>query len=67
EGTYTFSGISVWRPSVFSGFVCGKRALKPIMDAAIANKALSGQLYEGHWWDIGTPERLAALDEFLAL
>ncbi|POP54412.1 mannose-1-phosphate guanylyltransferase [Zhongshania marina] len=67
EDAYTFSGISVWRPSVFSGFVCGKRALKPIMDAAIANKALSGQLYEGHWWDIGTPERLAALDAFLAL
>lgn len=65
EVSYTFSGISVWRPSVFSGFSAGKRALKPVMQAAMARAALSGHLYDGHWWDIGTPERLAALEVFL--
>ncbi|WP_295877057.1 N-acetylmuramate alpha-1-phosphate uridylyltransferase MurU [uncultured Zhongshania sp.] len=66
NNTTTFSGISVWRPSVFSEFSLGRRALKPVMVAAILRQALSGQLYEGHWWDIGTPDRLAALDAFLS-
>jgi MurNAc alpha-1-phosphate uridylyltransferase len=35
------------------------------MLAAMARTAVSGQLYDGNWWDIGTPERLAALDIFL--
>nr|WP_269619684.1 nucleotidyltransferase family protein [Marortus sp. BJYM1] len=65
--SYTFSGISVWRPSVFSHFSAGKRALKPVMLNAISKRSLSGELYEGHWWDIGTPERLAALHEFLSI
>lgn len=67
KSMYTYSGISVWRPSVFSGFSAGQRALKPVMLTAMAQSALSGQRYDGHWWDIGTPERLAALDEFLGV
>ncbi len=65
EPRYTFSGISVWRPSVFRKLDQGKRALKPLMQAAIAQDALSGELFAGRWWDIGTPQRLSALDEFL--
>jgi MurNAc alpha-1-phosphate uridylyltransferase len=65
EASYTFSGVSVWRPSLFGDFSAGKRALKPVMQAAMARAAVSGDLYDGHWWDIGTPERLAALDVFL--
>jgi MurNAc alpha-1-phosphate uridylyltransferase len=62
---YTFSGISVWRPSVFRDFDAGSRAFKPVMLAAIARDALGGELYQGRWWDIGTPQRLADLDAFL--
>jgi len=62
---YTFSGISVWRPSMFRGLAHGSRALKPLMQSAIASGGLSGELFTGHWWDIGTPQRLADLDDFL--
>jgi MurNAc alpha-1-phosphate uridylyltransferase len=62
---YTFSGISVWRPSVFRDFDSASRAFKPVMLAAIARDALGGELYQGRWWDIGTPQRLADLDAFL--
>ena len=27
-----------------------------------ANGSLRGELYRGEWWDVGTPERLHALD-----
>nr|WP_159269185.1 nucleotidyltransferase family protein [Zhongshania aliphaticivorans] len=63
---YTFSGISVWRPSVFEDFNPGKRPLKPVMLAAMEKQRLSGRLHAGAWWDIGTPERLAALDAMLS-
>tara|TARA_R110000772_G_scaffold170799_2_gene282776 strand:- start:30775 stop:31485 length:711 start_codon:yes stop_codon:yes gene_type:complete len=63
---HTFSGISVWRPSMFRGLAQGQRALKPLMQSAIASGGLSGELFQGHWWDIGTPQRLADLDDFLS-
>ncbi|WP_344936652.1 N-acetylmuramate alpha-1-phosphate uridylyltransferase MurU [Zhongshania borealis] len=66
EKCYTFSGISVWRPSMFRNLTPGKRALKPLMRAAIAQGSLSAEVFSGHWWDIGTPQRLADLDEFLS-
>jgi MurNAc alpha-1-phosphate uridylyltransferase len=36
------------------------------MQSAIAKGGLSGELFQGHWWDIGTPQRLADLDDFLS-
>lgn len=62
---YTFAGVSVWHPRCFRGLAQGSRALKPLMLEAMAASQLSGEVYQGHWWDIGTPERLAALDQFL--
>ena len=36
--------------------------LKPLLDQAIARASLSGELYQGVWEDVGTPERLMALN-----
>lgn len=62
---YTYAGLSVWHPRCFAGFSQGRRALKPLMQQTMALGRLSGERFGGHWWDIGTPERLAALDLFL--
>jgi MurNAc alpha-1-phosphate uridylyltransferase len=35
--------------------------LKPVLDEAIARASLSGELYQGVWEDVGTPERLTAV------
>ena len=60
--TLTFSGIAVYDPAFFAGAVPGKCPLKPLLDQAIAEGRLSGQYYGCVWSDVGTPERLAAIN-----
>jgi MurNAc alpha-1-phosphate uridylyltransferase len=57
----------VYAPAFFAGMTPGKMALRPLLDAAINKGRLSGEYYPGHWEDVGTPERLEALDAELRL
>jgi MurNAc alpha-1-phosphate uridylyltransferase len=61
----TYSGIGVYRPELFAGCAAGKFPLAPLLRQAIAAGRLRGELHRGEWWDAGTPERLADLDERL--
>ena len=63
----TFSGISLLDPALFAGCGAGFLPLKPLFDRALAEGRLTGQRHGGAWRDIGTPERLAALDADLRL
>ena len=58
----TYSGIGVYDPGVLAGCAPGRLSLKPLLDQAIARGSLSGELYQGVWEDVGTPERLLALN-----
>lgn len=59
----TFSGIGLYRPTLFSSLVPGQPAkLAPLLRQAMAQNAVSGERHDGRWLDIGTPERLATLD-----
>jgi N-acetyl-alpha-D-muramate 1-phosphate uridylyltransferase len=61
--TLTFSGIGIYRPELFVGIGRGKVAkLAPLLNEAIAAGKMSGEHHNGRWVDVGTPERLAALD-----
>jgi len=61
--TLTFSGIAVYEPAVFTGLGAGVRApLRPILEALIDAKAIGAEHHRGRWIDVGTPQRLAALD-----
>ena len=62
SGSATYSGIGVYDPAMFHDCVPGKQPLKPLLDSAIADGALTGELYQGVWEDVGTPERLTALN-----
>ena len=64
--TLTYSGIAVLHPDLFAGAVDGKFPLAPLLNDAIGHGALSGELFAGRWIDVGTPERLAALDRLLS-
>ncbi|MFO7858924.1 MAG: nucleotidyltransferase family protein [Ectothiorhodospiraceae bacterium] len=62
----TFSGIGVYHPRLFAHVRDGTFRLAPLLHEAIADGQVTGTCYRGHWWDIGTPQRLAALDRFLS-
>jgi len=55
----TFSGLAVYDPALFAGLPPGRRAIRPVLEQAIAEGRVSGEHYTGRWADIGTPERLA--------
>ena len=73
----TFSGIGVYRPSLLAnwrdiiGTVAGvelsppRFKLAPLLRAAMHAGQVSGEHHRGAWTDVGTPERLAALDQTL--
>src|SRR3989338_6973593 len=59
----TFSGIGIYRPSLFSPIPRGGIApLAPLLRAQIALGRVSGEHHRGLWVDVGTPQRLAELD-----
>jgi MurNAc alpha-1-phosphate uridylyltransferase len=59
---HTFSGIAVYRSSFFADCVDGVFPLKPLLLRSMNAGRCSAQLYRGLWEDVGTPERLAALN-----
>ncbi len=73
----TFAGIGVYRPSLFDdwrriiGDAPGARdvqprfKLAPLLRAAMAHDAVSGEHHMGQWTDVGTPQRLAELESTL--
>jgi MurNAc alpha-1-phosphate uridylyltransferase len=66
EASLTFSGVALYRPEFFDDCEAGRFPLAPLLREAADGGRLSGSLYEGLWADIGTPERLAALNKDLA-
>lgn len=61
----TFSGVSVIHPKMFAGLEAGKRPLAPLLKAAMLENKISASKLTGIWVDVGTPERLNALDSMI--
>ncbi|MCF6206057.1 MAG: nucleotidyltransferase family protein [Sulfurovum sp.] len=62
---YTFSGIGYYSPKLFADVPYGKSALAPLLREAIYEGRVTGELYEGEWYDIGTPQRLEEINAHL--
>lgn len=69
---YTYSTIALLKAELFSLPWCDliqgnpqgiAEPLAPILRRAMNAGRISAQLYKGRWADVGTPERLAALEE----
>lgn len=60
---YTFSGIGVYRPSMFDGIAAGESAkLAPLLREYASRGQVGGEIYRGEWTDVGTVERLEQLN-----
>jgi MurNAc alpha-1-phosphate uridylyltransferase len=78
ESRLTFAGIGVYRPELLDAWreVIGdargteldppRFKLVPLLEAAMARRAVDGRHHRGRWTDVGTPERLQALDAELS-
>jgi len=60
---FTFSGIGYYHPSIFNDISPQKAPLAPLLRDLADKKQLSGELFEGVWHDIGTPQRLKEINE----
>ena len=65
EQKFTYSGVGVYHPALFVGLKPEPKPLKPLLMKAIEAQQASGEIYTGQWSDIGTVERLEALDQQL--
>ena len=65
-GKLTFSGMGAYRATLFAAVEPGaKRPLAPLLREQMALGRVSGEYFPGAWTDVGTPARLAELDQRL--
>jgi MurNAc alpha-1-phosphate uridylyltransferase len=67
EQTLTFSGIAVYRSEIFANCVGGSFSVVPLLKNAITQQQVSGERYNGQWYDVGTLESLTQLNSSLCL
>jgi MurNAc alpha-1-phosphate uridylyltransferase len=62
EPRRTWASVGLFRRSMFEGIAPGtKLALRPVLEREIAAGRAGGEVWDGGWTDVGTPERWAAL------
>ncbi len=64
-GRLTFSGIGVYRKELFTGCAPGAFPLAPLLRKAMDAGHVGGEHYTGTWFDIGTPQRLEAINRIV--
>lgn len=62
EPKLTFSGIGVYARALFADCQPGKFQLAPLLRAAMARHAVTGEHFRGRWSDVGTPARLGEIN-----
>lgn len=57
----TYAGIALYHPRILAGAVVEKFSIVPRLKTAIGSKLVRGTYHAGEWSDVGTPDRLLAL------
>ena len=58
---YLYAGIALYHPRILDGARVEKFSIVPRLKDAISKNQVGGVLFEGEWDDVGTPDRLYAL------
>ncbi len=67
QPAFTFAGIGIYHPALFAACQPTAFPLAPLLINAMTQQRVSGYHHRGMWMDIGTPERLAALEQLLSV
>jgi MurNAc alpha-1-phosphate uridylyltransferase len=58
----TYANIAVFSPRVFAGQDAGRKPLFPWAFGLVERQRVSAERFDGRWYNVGTPDDLAALD-----
>ena len=59
----TWASVGLFRAAMFKGVALGTPLpLRPLLERGIAERRISAEPWDGEWTDVGTPERLQALN-----
>jgi N-acetyl-alpha-D-muramate 1-phosphate uridylyltransferase len=59
---YTFGNYSILRTDLFRDCKDGAFPIGPLWHAAADHDRISGEVFRGRWWNLGTPQQLAELE-----
>jgi len=59
---YTYANIGVLAPRIFAGLEPVRAKLFPWLFGAVEQGRVGARLWQGRWWNVGTPQDLASLD-----
>jgi MurNAc alpha-1-phosphate uridylyltransferase len=66
QPSWTFSGIGIYSHELFKQCKEGRFPLAPLLRKHMVKEQVTGEIYDGLWFDIGTRERLDELNNLLA-
>lgn len=64
--SFVYSGIARFNPQLFEPYSLKRISLTPLLRTWADQQKITGELYSGMWYDIGTPERLEQVQKTLA-
>lgn len=67
DPSWTYSGIGVYSHELFHHCKEGRFSLAPLLREHMADGQVTAEVYDGLWFDVGTVERLDALNNLLEL
>lgn len=68
DETYTFSGLSIMRPEIFAMYSSASERfpIRDVLASGVKAGYVTGEVFRGEWWDVGTVARLEALNSLLS-
>lgn len=62
---WTYAGIATLHPRLFLNCPAGEASLSPLLNQAIKRGAVSGEVYQGMWFNVGTVQELERLRKII--